>query len=86
MGREKQKFESLEDYIEKIVKNKTTEIKEEDAKKIVSAIMPSIKEIIEVEIKTLCNDIDQMIANKVSEHFHLIGTYVSEKFKLYKGE
>jgi len=46
--------------------------------------MPKISELIDDEIKLLFNDIDQLIANKVKEHFCLIGKYVSEKFTLYK--
>ena len=84
MPKGKEQFNSLEDYISKIVIEKSDEIKEEDAKKIIEAIMPKISELIDDKMKLLFNDIDQLIANKVKEHFCLIGKYVSEKFTLYK--
>lgn len=84
MSKGKEHFTSLEDYISKIVIEKSDEIKKEDAKKIIEAIMPKISELIDDKMKLLFNDIDQLIANKVKEHFCLIGKYVSEKFTLYK--
>ncbi len=84
MPKEKEQFNSLEDYISKIVIEKSDEIKEEDAEKIIKAIMPKISELIDDKMKLLFGDIDQLIANKVKEHFCLIGKYVSEKFSLYE--
>lgn len=84
MPKGKEKFDSLEDYISKIVKVQSDEIKEEDAKKIIEAIMPKMSKLIDEKIELLFSDIDQLIANKVKEHFCLIGKYVSEKFTLYK--
>jgi len=81
----KEKEFNIEEYIKKLIKDKADELKEEDAKKIVETIMPQIKEIIEEQLQLLVRDIDSLIANKVSEHFRLIGEYMSEKFKP-KGE
>ena len=80
----KEKFD-LETYVKKIVTETADTLKEEDAKKIVETIMPKIKDIIEEQLQLLVRDIDTLIANKVSEHFRLIGEYMSEKFKP-KGE
>ena len=72
----------LDDYVRKIVRQTNTEIKKEDAKKIASAIMPEIDRVIEEKMMLLCGNIDEMIAKKVSEHFLLIGIFMSHKFKL----
>ena len=72
MPKGKEQFNSLEDYISKIVIEKSDEIKEEDAKKIIKAIMPKISELIDDKMRLLYNDIDQHIANKVKEHICLI--------------
>jgi len=77
---------NLIDYIEKITRKTADTIKEEDAKKIVEVIIPEVEKIIEKQLQLLVRDIDKLIANKVSEHFRIIGEYVSEKFKPYKGE
>jgi len=72
----------LDDYVRNIVRQTNTEIKKEDAKKIAAAIMPEIDRVIEEKIMLLCGSIDEMIARKVSEHFLLIGIFMSHKFKL----
>ena len=79
----KQEQSSLDDLVRSIVKETQAEIKLEDAKKIVAAIMPEIDKIIEEKMMLLCGDIDRMIANKVSEHFLLIGVFMSQKFNLH---
>lgn len=74
-------FQTIEEYIDYHTKKAADELKEEDAKKIVETIMPQIKDIIEEKLQLLVRNIDQLIANKVSEHLRLIGEYMSDKFK-----
>lgn len=78
---EKPNYSLLDDLVRKIVRETNTEIKKEDAKKIVLAIIPEIDKLIEEKITLLCGNIDKMISKKVSEHFSLIGVYMSKKFK-----
>jgi hypothetical protein len=77
---QKQKDSSLDELVRKIVRETNTEIKKEDAKRIVQVIIPEIDRVIEEKVMLLCGNIDQMIANKVSEHFLLIGVFMSKKF------
>lgn len=57
---------SIEARIEQLIENKLTKLTKSDVKAFVSEIMP---------------DIDQMIANKIKEHFYQIGNFLAEKFK-----
>lgn len=75
------KKDLFEELIRKIIREENTQIKIEDAKKIVQVIMPEIDRVIEEKVTLLCGNIDRMIANKVSEHFLLMGVYMSDKFK-----
>jgi len=75
------KKDLFEELVKKIIRAENTEIKKEDANKIVQVIMPEIDRVIEEKVTLLCGNIDRMIANKVSEHFLLMGVYMSDKFK-----
>jgi hypothetical protein len=56
----------LETVIEDIIEEKLAKLTESDIKKLVREAMPNI---------------DQMIANKIKEHFYQIGNFLVEKFK-----
>lgn len=72
---------TFDELVKRIILQTNTQIKIGDAKKIVQVIMPEIDRVIEEKIALLCGDVDSMIANKVSEHFLLMGVYMSKKFK-----
>jgi hypothetical protein len=75
------KTDLFDQLVRKIIREENTQIKIEDAKKIVQVIMPEIDRVIEEKVTLLCGNVDAMIANKVSEHFLLMGVYMSDKFK-----
>jgi len=72
---------TFDELVKRIILRTNSAIKKQDAIKIVQAIMPQIDKLIEEKVSILCGNIDAMIANKVSEHFLLMGIYMSKKFK-----
>ena len=80
-SKQKESLLSLDGLVRKIVRETNIEIKKEDAKKIVLVIIPEINRIIEDKLSIIYNNIDQTIADRISEHFASIGVFISEKFK-----
>lgn len=53
--------------VDKAIKNSQIQLAADDVKIIAHEVMP---------------DIDQLIANKISQHFYEIGQFIIDKFKL----
>ena len=56
----------IDQLIEEIIDEKLQKLTKADIKAIVDEAMP---------------DLDQLIANKIKEHFYQIGNFLAEKFK-----
>ena len=56
----------IDQMIEEIIDEKLSKLTKADVREIVNEAMP---------------DLDQLIANKIKEHFYQIGNFLVEKFK-----